>query len=124
VTTLTEKLARQMARCKKAQMETLRDLKATGRIARHRHDQAVDIIQDLDRQIAADPGNEDLYRRRDETDVVRGGLVHCCSYADGMRELVTGKAPAPVSRHDTKDANGLFTKKGSLGHRIRQLLDQ
>lgn len=121
--TLTDKLAKQMAACKRAQMDTIKDLKGVGQIAKHRHDQAVDQIRELDKQIEANPEDEELYRRRNEYDAVRGSLVHCGSYADGMQELITGRQKQPVKRHEAKDASGLFTKIGSLGHRIRQALD-
>ena len=122
--TLTDRLAKQMAACKQAQVETLKDLKGIGQVAKHRHDQAVEQIRELDKRIEADPGNEELYRLRDEYDAVRGGLVHCCSFADGTREMVTGQRKEPVKRHDAKDAGGLFAKIGSLGHRIRQALNR
>lgn len=123
--TLTAKLAKKMATCKRMQKETLKDMAAYGKIAHKRHDQAAAMIADLDKQIEADPFNEELHTRRNEYDCVRGGLYAAVEYGKGLHEQVTG-IPRPehkeVDRHDTKDHAGLFTKKGSLGHRLAKML--
>lgn len=109
--TLTDSLAANMAACKQAQNDLLKEMDGIGKVAAKRHDAVAGQIAGMD------DGPE-----RDTLDAVRNGLLATCQYAEGMREQVTGKARKPPQRHEAKDPAGKFTTKGSFAHRLRQLL--
>ena len=125
MTTVTGKLAKKMAACKQAEAGILKDLAVAGKLAVRKHDEAAQQIRALDEQILADPGNEELVTKREEYDRLREGLYAASEYGKALHEQATGEPrpePAEVERHEVKDHNGLFTKKGSFGHRLAQML--
>lgn len=123
--TVTGQIAKHMAGCKRAQEDTLRDLVLAGKLAVRKHDEAAAAVRDLDAQLEADPGNEELITRCNEYDRLREGLYAASEYGKAIHEQLTGEPraePKEVERHDAKDHNGLFTKIGSLGHRLAQMI--
>jgi hypothetical protein len=118
--TLTGKLAKNMKLALAAQQEAKRDLLAGAEIATKRHDQAAAKVKEIDEQLAADPDNEELLKKRDEYDRVREGLYATAEYARGLCEQVAGKPD--VDRHDSRDIDGQFVKKHSIGHLFRKII--
>lgn len=100
-----------MAACKQAQTALLKELEGVGKVAAKRHDAIAS-------QIAGMEDGPD----RDALDAVRNGALATVQYAEGMKEMMTGRRKAVPKRHDAKDPAGKFTKKGSFAHRLRQLL--
>lgn len=119
---ITKDLAGKMAAAKQGETELLKDMRRIAKIAEERHDEAAAKVAELDEQIAKDPGNEELQRKRDEYDRVRSGLYAAVEYANGIYEQATGAAPVEPERHDSRDITGKFTLKDSLNHLFRKFL--
>jgi len=120
--TVTDNLVRNMKKVKEAEAATCGELKRIAKIAEQRHDEAAAKIADLDEQLKADPGNEDLQRKRDEYDRVRSGLYAAIEYSRGLHEQAVGSPPTEPQRHEERGVDGAFTKKHSLGGFLRKLL--
>ena len=86
---LTDKLAANMAACKREIISTAQAIKRQTPEIDARHDEAAAEVGNLDAQLAKDPGNEKLSRQRDEYDRVRSGLYAASEYGEGLvRQMV------------------------------------
>jgi hypothetical protein len=84
--TVTEGLMKKMANVKKEMTATLAHMKEQTVEIDARHDEVAAQIAELDEQLAKDPGNEELSRRREEYDRVREGLYAASEYGTGLAQ--------------------------------------
>jgi hypothetical protein len=88
--TVTDSLITKMAAVKREMAATCRFMKDQTAEIDARHDEAAGAIAEIDRQLAADPTNQELARKRDEYDRVREGLYAASEYGTNLIKQATG----------------------------------
>ncbi len=121
--TLAGRIHRNMQAAVLQRESSLAALKQASVLASGRHDSVAEKIVVVERQLRAEPSNQDLIAEHERLMSLKGGLLATAEFAQRTYELETGSPIGkPPERHGIRDHQGKFTMLGSHGHFLGRLL--